>query len=138
MLKLASICRSLCRSAGAVGESRSVAAGIFGANALLGATLYMLHDDERSYEAPSYAHQLNPEDAGTTDLLFKTTVSLAQQRFSRKEYKRSLVYLQEASQLRPENALTHRRMTDVYALMARSDDVEREKREADQLEGIRR
>jgi tetratricopeptide (TPR) repeat protein len=110
----------------------------FGANALLGATLYMLKDDERAYQTLSYAHRLNPADADTTDLLFKTSVSLAQQSFSRKEYRRSLGYLQEASQLRPENALIHRRMADVYALMARFDDAEREKREPDQLEGVRR
>ena len=110
----------------------------FGVNALLGATLYMLHDDERSYQALSYAHRLNPEDADTTDLLFKATVSLAQQRFSRKEYKPCLSYLQEASKLRPDNALVHYRMADAYDLLAQSGDAEREKQEADRLASVHR
>jgi hypothetical protein len=98
----------------------------------------MLHDDARSYQALGYAHRLNPEDADTADLLFKATVSLAQQSFSRKEYKRCLSFLQEASKLRPDNALIHYRMADAYNLLAQFGDAQRERQEADRLAEVHR
>ena len=91
----------------------------------------------RAYQTLSFARRLNPADRDTTDLCSRPVFLSPGKAFPEKNM-RSLGYLQEASRLRAENALIHRRMADAYALLARLGHAERKKREADQLEGVRR
>ena len=50
---------------------------LFQLNALYGAVLAKLGDDLGAYQALHHAHELNPQDAGATDLLYMTTLNLA-------------------------------------------------------------
>jgi tetratricopeptide (TPR) repeat protein len=107
----------------------------FGSNALLGATLFALSDDEAAYRALDHAHRLNPLDADSADLLFRSASLLAQGRMLKKDYRASLGYLRRAAELRPQDAATHRRMAEVYRLAGDQTQSERETREAARLGG---
>lgn len=107
----------------------------FGSNALRGATLFALGDDEAAYRALDHAHRLNPQDPDTADLLFKSASLLAQSRMLKKDYRASLGYLRRAAELRPQDAATHRRLAEVYRLVGDQTQSERETREAARLGG---
>ena len=89
----------------------------FGSNALLGATLFTLKDDEAAYQALDHAYELNPEDADTSGLLFKVSMLLAQDRWTRKEYRECRALLEKAILLSPDNAEPKRRLAEVKALL---------------------
>jgi tetratricopeptide (TPR) repeat protein len=91
----------------------------FGSNALLGATLYALREDAPSYQALNHAHQLNPQDVDTANLLFKVAVILAQKEFEQKKYEPSLAYLKTASELRPSDAEVRQKLVEVHRLLGR-------------------
>ncbi len=110
----------------------------FGSNALLGAALYTLKEDEAAYQVLSHAHQLNPQDSDTSSLLFKSIMILAQKSYAKKRYKECLDYLDQAVRLRPEDATVRLRRADVYALLGKSSQAEREKREAERLRNVER
>jgi len=59
---------------------------IFGSNALLGATLHTLGEDEASCEVLVHAHALNPGDHETADLLFKEAMILAEREGTQPKY----------------------------------------------------
>ncbi|MCI0626128.1 MAG: tetratricopeptide repeat protein [Acidobacteria bacterium] len=105
----------------------------FGSNALLGAALYTLKEDEAAYQVLGHAHQLNPQDPDTSSLLFKATMILAQESYAKKRYRECLDYLDQAVRLRPEDVTVRLRRTDVYALLGKPSQAEREKREAERL-----
>ncbi len=105
----------------------------FGSNALLGATLYMLKDDPAAYRILSHAHQLNPGDADTTELLFRTSLFLAQRKLSKSDYRNGLTYLVSAEKLRPRNPEVHRYLARVYELLGRKAQAEAESREVREL-----
>ena len=65
---------------------------IFGSNALLGATLHTLGEDEASYEVLVHAHALNPGDHETADLLFKEAMILAEREGTQPKYGLALAY----------------------------------------------
>jgi tetratricopeptide (TPR) repeat protein len=91
--------------------------GFFGSNALLGATLYLLHDDEAAFPILVRAHQLQPEDRESADLLFKVVLSLALTRYEKRAYAQSLHYLLKASELRPDSPIVQARMAEVRRLL---------------------
>src|SRR6266849_5593113 len=75
----------------------------FGSKALLGATLYSLKDDESAYRVLGLAHELKPEDADTTELLFRMGVILGNRRVEAGDVKGGLPFLEKAKGLRPAN-----------------------------------
>ena len=89
----------------------------FASNALLGATLFTLKEDEAAYKALAHAYELNPQDADTATLLFQVSMLLAQQRWSRNEYRESLGFLQKANALRPEDPEVQKRLAEMKALL---------------------
>jgi len=89
----------------------------FGSNALLGAALFTLHEDEAAYKALNHACELNPTDADTSGLLFKVSMLLAQQRWSRKEYTECRNFLQKAQALKPDDPQVQKRLAEVSALL---------------------
>jgi len=89
----------------------------FASNALLGATLFTLKEDEAAYRVLGHACQLSPEDADTASLLFKVSMLLAHDRWSRKEYRECLDFLQKAGTLRPDDAEVQKRLAEVKALI---------------------
>src|SRR5271165_44255 len=106
---------------------------LFQLNALYGAVLAKLGEDASAYQALSHAHELNPQDSGTTDSLYFTALQLALKTRQAREYLQSLRYLQEAAKLRPDQAEPHRRMAEIYFSTAHADQATAEQREADRL-----
>jgi tetratricopeptide (TPR) repeat protein len=106
---------------------------LFQLNALYGAVLSRIGEELPAYRALYHAHQLNPQDSGTVDLLYLTTLGLAQKSQGAREYSDSLRYLQEAAKLRPGEPEPHRRMAEIYTLTGRSAQAIAEQREADRL-----
>jgi len=106
---------------------------LFQLNALYGAVLMKLGEDAPAYQALHHAHQLNPQDSSTSDLLYITAFGLAQKSQAAKQYSDSLRYLEEAARLRPHEAEPHRRMAEIYTLTGRPAEATAEQRKADRL-----
>ena len=105
----------------------------FGSNALLGATLYTLKEDEAAYRVLDHAHQLNPAESDTASLLFETAVLLAQKELATKTYTQSLYHFRKAAELRPADARVHRQLADLYRVLGQRAQAELEGREAERL-----
>lgn len=106
---------------------------LFQLNALYGAVLAKLGDDVKAAEALRRAHQLNPQDAPVTDLLYQELSLLASAAEKEKRLKDSERYLLEAAQLRPVDPEPHRRLAKVYQQIGQSAQAEKEANEADRL-----
>jgi len=122
------------------GEARAPLAGalqrrpdLFQLKSLYGAVLLKLGEDRQGYEALRDAHQLNPQDSGTSDLLYRATLALARKSQGARQYSDSLHYLGEAAKLRPQEPEPHRRMAEIYTRTARSAQATVEQREAERL-----
>jgi len=107
---------------------------LFPLNALYGAVLSKLGEDVAAYQALGRAHQLNPEDSATTDLLYTTTVELARKSQRTHKYSESLRYFAEASKLRPRESEPHRGMAEIFKLTGRQAQALAQQREADLLD----
>ncbi|MBV9624245.1 MAG: tetratricopeptide repeat protein [Acidobacteria bacterium] len=106
---------------------------LFQLNALYGAVLVKLGEDVAGYQALRHAQELNPQDSGTAELLYVTTLQLAQKSQNDRDYSGSLRYLQQAAMLRPAESEPHRRMAEIYSLTAHAAQASAEQREADRL-----
>jgi tetratricopeptide (TPR) repeat protein len=106
---------------------------LFQLNALYGAVLANLGEDASAYQILQHAHDLNPQDLGTVEVLYLTALKLAQKSEESRDYSHSLTFLQEAVKLRPEEAEPHRRMAEVYSRTAQAHQADAERREADRL-----
>jgi tetratricopeptide (TPR) repeat protein len=105
----------------------------FGSSALLGATLFTLGEYELSYAALRHAHQLDPQDQDTAGLLFNDAMLLAQSEFKQKDYEKCLAHLRAAVELRSGDPDIHSRLADVYGLLGRQAEADRERGEAARL-----
>jgi tetratricopeptide (TPR) repeat protein len=111
---------------------------LFQLNALYGAVLLKLGEDLPAYDALHHAHQLNPQDSGTVDLLYMATMDLGQKILEEKNRSAtrnsdSLRYFEEAAKLRPQEPAPHQRMAEAYTLAGRSAQATAEQQEADRL-----
>jgi protein O-GlcNAc transferase len=116
---------------------------LFQLNALYGVVLVKVGDDIGAYQALHHAHQLNPQDARTSDLLYSTVLRLAQKGAAARpstqkgqgaaQYADSLRYLQEAAELRPKEPEPHRRMAEIYSRAGRPAQATSERQKADRL-----
>lgn len=106
---------------------------LFPLNSLYGAVLLKLGEEAAGYQALRHAHELNPDDAGTVDLLYATALELAQKDREAKKYQEALGYLGEAVKLRPREAEPHRRMAEIYNLTARTTEAAAEEAAAVRL-----
>lgn len=106
---------------------------LFQLNALYGAVLLRLGEDLPAYQALRHANELNPQDSGTADLLYVTTLGLARQSQGARDYAGSLRYFEEAAELRPHEPEPHRRMAEIYKLTGRASQAAAEQKEADRL-----
>jgi tetratricopeptide (TPR) repeat protein len=106
---------------------------LFQLNALYGAVLMKLGEDLPAHAALHHAHELNPQDSGTSDLLYIAAFGLAQKSQIARQYSDSLRYLEEAARLRPQEPEPHRRMSEIYSLSGRPAQATAEKKEADRL-----
>ena len=106
---------------------------IFQLNSLYGAVLLKLGQDREAYPLLRRAHELNPQDARTTGLLYTTTLALAHARLAAHEYPESLGYFAEAAKLRPSEAEPHRGMAEVQTATGHPAEAAAEERQADRL-----
>ena len=106
---------------------------LFQINALYGAVLAKLGEDQAAYATLRHAHQLNPQDKATEDLLFLTTLGMGRKSQNAKEYADGLRYFQEAAKLRPQEASPHVGMAEIYGLTGRLGLAMQERREAERL-----
>ena len=107
---------------------------LFQLNALYGAVLFKLGENAEAYRALQHSHQLNPDDALTRDMLYDTTMRLAETDQQAKRYSEALRYLAEASKLRPLEPEPHRRMAKVYKLTAHNSEAAAAEQDADRLQ----
>jgi tetratricopeptide (TPR) repeat protein len=82
----------------------------FGSNAILGATLYALGEDEACYKVLLHAHALNPGDLDTADLLFKEAVILADKEEAQHNDGLALAHLKTAAQVHPDDERVQQRL----------------------------
>ena len=106
---------------------------LFPLNALYGAVLLKLGETSKAYEILNHAHDLNAQDAGTADLLYSAALQMAESEQKARKYSDSLQYLEQAAKLRPIEPEPHRRMAEIYTLMARTAQADAEQREAERL-----
>jgi hypothetical protein len=92
-----------------------------------------LGEVQKGYAALHHAHELNPQDPATADLLYRAALALAKKRRETRQYAESLRYLGEAAQLRPKEPEPHQRMAEIYTLTARTVEATAEQREAERL-----
>lgn len=88
----------------------------FGSNALLGASLYTLHQDNQAFHVLTHAHQLNPSDRDTALLLVNESLTLAGAAYHARDYVACIRYLHVASSLRPGDPQIRRRLNEVERL----------------------
>ena len=106
---------------------------LFQLNSLYGAVLLELGEEQQGYASLQHAHELNPQDSGTSDLLYRLALALAQKSRGARQYTESLRYLDEAAKLRPKEPEPHQRMAEIYTLTARTAEATAEQRKAERL-----
>src|SRR5262249_18953403 len=106
---------------------------LFPLNALYGAVLVKTSDDVGAAHALRRAHELNPQDAPTSDLLYEVVARLAQRSQASNKQSESLRLWQEAASIRPSESLPHRSMAEIYAAMGKTAEAGVEQKEAEQL-----
>ncbi len=106
---------------------------LFQLNALYGVVLVKLGEELQAYPVLHHAHELNPQDPETTNLLYALTLGLAQKSKSTLRYSDSLRYLEEASSVRPQEPEPHRRMAEIYTLTSHPAQAAAEQEKADHL-----
>jgi len=106
---------------------------LFQLNALYGAVLLKLGEELPAHDALQHAHELNPSDSGTVDLLYAASFSLGRKGQAARRYSDSLRYYAEAAKLRPAEPAPHREMAKIYALTGRRAQAKAEGEAADRL-----
>src|SRR6266576_941111 len=107
---------------------------LFQLQALYGAVSLKLGDENAAYQALRHAHQLNPQDSSTVDLLYTATLELARKSQGGRRYSDSFRYFEEAAKLRPQEPEPHRGMAELYRLTRRPAQATVEREEADRLD----
>jgi tetratricopeptide (TPR) repeat protein len=106
---------------------------LFQLNALYGAVLMKLGEYLSAYQTLGHAHQLNPQDTGTEDLLYLTTFELGRRSQDARQYPDALHYFEETAKLRPQEPAPHRHLAEIYTLTGRPAEAATEQQEADRL-----
>jgi Flp pilus assembly protein TadD len=103
---------------------------LFPLKSLYGAVMVKLGDDLAAYQALRGAHEINPQDPRTVELLYQTTLALARKNQAAKQFSEALRYFDEAANLRPEDPEPHRGLADVYTLLGRTAEAAAEQKKA--------
>jgi tetratricopeptide (TPR) repeat protein len=106
---------------------------LFPLNALYGAVLLKLGDDIAAYSALHKAHELKPEDAETTSLLYGVLLALGKKSKSEGRYLDSLRFLEQAVGLRANDPEPHQQMAEIYRLTGSPTKQKLEQHKAEQL-----
>lgn len=106
---------------------------VFQLAALYGTVLAKLGEDLPAYQTLRHAHDLNPQDSATSDLLYLSILKLGYKSGENGQYSDSLRYFEEAAKLRPREAEPHRGMAAVYTQTGHREQAMAEQQEADRL-----
>jgi len=106
---------------------------LFQLNALYGAVLLKLGEELPAYQALRHAHELNPSDSGTVDLLYAASLSLGRKAQAGGRFSDALRYYGEAAGLRPAEPAPHREMGKIYTLTGRRAEAKAEEEAAGRL-----
>jgi Flp pilus assembly protein TadD len=80
-----------------------------------------------------HARALNPQDSSTEEMLYVTTMDLAQNIQQAGDYSQALQYYSEAAKQRPEDPTPHRRKAAIYKTTGRPAEAKAEQEIADKL-----
>ena len=107
---------------------------LFQVNALYGAVLFQLGEELPAHQALEHAHKLNPQDPGTSDLLYKISLKLGSKAQNDGKYAEAMRYFDEAILLRPEEPSAHSSKAEILTLTHHSAEANKEKEIAAGLE----
>jgi len=107
---------------------------LFQLSALYGAVLFELHEDVAACEELRHAHQLNADDAGTSDLFYLATLRVARKNQAEQHYSEAVRYFEEAAKLKAVEPAPHYGLAEVYRLMGRATLAAAEQKRGDELE----
>jgi len=106
---------------------------LFELNALYGAVLYSLNEQQAAHSALWHAHELNPKDTESRGLLYRVSMLLAQQSLAARQFDVSLRYLREAAQLRQTEIEPHRLMVEIFDATGEGTRAAEERKEVNRL-----
>jgi protein O-GlcNAc transferase len=106
---------------------------VFQLSALYGKVLAKLGEDLPAYQTLHHAHDLNPEDSDTSDLLYLSILKLGYKSGESGQYQDSLRYFEEAAKLRPDDPEAHLGLAAVYSQTGRPAQAQTEQRLAERL-----
>jgi tetratricopeptide (TPR) repeat protein len=106
---------------------------LFPLNMLYGAVLLKLNDQAAAYEALHHAHELNPQDQPTIDMLYVAAARMAVAGQAAGRNEESLRYWTEAAKLHPQEAEPHARMAELYTAAGKPAEAKAEAQAADRL-----
>jgi Flp pilus assembly protein TadD len=106
---------------------------VFQIASLYGTVLAKVGNDVGAYQALSHAHDLNPEDSATSDLLFLSILKLGYKKGESGDFAESLRYFEEAAKLRPQEPEPHRGLAAVYGSTNKPGLAAAEEQKADRL-----
>ena len=106
---------------------------LFQLNWLYGAVLAKLGEDPAAYAVLEHAHQLNPRDKSTEDLLFLTELKIGRDLAGEQKYNAALRYFGLAAKLKASEASPHEGTADVYAAMGKAGLANAERKTAKRL-----
>jgi tetratricopeptide (TPR) repeat protein len=106
---------------------------VFQIASLYGTVLAKVGNDVEAYQALSHAHDLNPEDSATSDLLFLSILKLGYKKGESGDFLESLRYFEEAAKLRPQEPEPHRGLAAVYGSTNKPGLAAAEEQKADRL-----
>ncbi len=109
---------------------------IFQLSQLYGAVLLQLGELLPAHAALHRAHELNPKDAATGNLLYVTLFQLAAKRRTDRQYPDALRYLDEAVKLRPDDPQPHFAEASLYELTGEPEKAAAERQEAERLRKV--
>ncbi len=107
---------------------------VFQLVALYGTVLAKLGEDLPAYQTLHHAHELNPQDPPTADLLYLSILKLGYKMGEGGQYPDALRYFEEAAKLRPQEPEPHRGMAAVYTQTGRGAEAVAEQNKADRLD----
>jgi len=106
---------------------------LFELNALYGAVLYRLNEQQEAYSVLRHARVLNPQDAESRNLLYRVSMLLAEQSLAGKQFVVSIQYLEEAAQLRRTEIEPHRLMVEIFDAIGQGTRAAAEREEIKRL-----
>ena len=107
----------------------------FGSNALLGASLLAIGEEARSLPPLRQAHGSHPKDQEVAHMLYSATTTLARGLIKERKYSESVVLLQEAATIFPDQPEAHTLLAEAFSGLGRTEEAQKEKRAAQQLSG---